>query len=125
MYHAGPVGEGIVRTSDMYALGKSDWGIISVKRANKGAQPEMGQPPAEFVEKRPWAKGNPGQTAVTDTQRSGAALSRLGRVRETATTVSASDPRQEPGAVIPHAGICAGGAGQPAFLPRLARRGRP
>jgi hypothetical protein len=26
--------------------------------------------------------------------------------------------RQEPGAVVPHAGICAGGAGRPAFLPR-------
>ena len=30
------------------------------------------------------------------------------------TSASASDPRQEPGAVVPHAGICAGGAGQPA-----------
>jgi len=28
------------------------------------------------------------------------------------------DPRQEPSAVVPLAGICAGGAGQPAFLPR-------
>jgi hypothetical protein len=28
------------------------------------------------------------------------------------------DPRQEPGAGVPHAGICAGGAGQPASLPR-------
>jgi hypothetical protein len=26
--------------------------------------------------------------------------------------------RQEPGAVVPHAGICAGGAGKPASLPR-------
>jgi len=31
--------------------------------------------------------------------------------------------RQEPGAVIPHAGICAGGAGQPAFLPRPVTMG--
>ena len=30
----------------------------------------------------------------------------------------ASDLRQGPGAVVPHAGICAGGAGQPASLPR-------
>jgi len=28
--------------------------------------------------------------------------------------------RQEPGALVAHAGICAGGAGWPAFLPRLA-----
>jgi hypothetical protein len=27
-------------------------------------------------------------------------------------------PRQEPSALAVHAGICAGGAGQPAFLPR-------
>jgi hypothetical protein len=27
------------------------------------------------------------------------------------SNVSASDLRQEPGAVVPHAGICAGGAG--------------
>jgi hypothetical protein len=27
------------------------------------------------------------------------------------------DPRQEPGALAAHAGICAGGAGRPAFLP--------
>ena len=30
--------------------------------------------------------------------------------------------RQEPGALIAHAGICAGGAGQPAFLPRHTRQ---
>ncbi len=36
----GPVGEGMSRTSDMNALGKSDWGIVSVKRANKGVQPD-------------------------------------------------------------------------------------
>ena len=29
------------------------------------------------------------------------------------------DPRQEPGAVVPLAGICAGGGGQPPSLPRL------
>ena len=28
------------------------------------------------------------------------------------------DPRQEPGALAAHAGICAGRAGRPAFLPR-------
>ena len=29
--------------------------------------------------------------------------------------------RQEPGAVVPHAGICTGGPGQPGSLPRLPR----
>src|SRR4029453_18730641 len=33
-------------------------------------------------------------------------------------TPARHDPRQEPGAVVPHAGICAGGAGSPASLPR-------
>ena len=56
-----------------------------MKRANQGAQPEnSGQPPAEFVEKRPLAKGNPVQTTVTGTQRPEAASSGLDRVREAA-----------------------------------------
>ncbi len=66
------------------------------------------QPPAESVEKRPVAKGNPEQATVLGTQGPAGVLSALGRVRE-AACVSASDPRQEPGAVIPHAGICVGG----------------
>jgi hypothetical protein len=42
------------RNLDMHAPGKSDGGIVSMKRANKGAQPgDTGQPPAEFVERRP------------------------------------------------------------------------
>jgi hypothetical protein len=54
----------------MHATGKSDEGIVSMKRANKGAQPGYtGQPPAEFVEKRPSAKGNSLQATVTGTQR--------------------------------------------------------
>jgi RNA-directed DNA polymerase len=56
-----------------------------MKRTNKGAQPEhIGQPPAEFVEKRPPAKGNLVQTTVTGTQGPEAALSGLDRVREAA-----------------------------------------
>ena len=84
-----------------------------MKRTNKGAQSRQwhDQPPAEFVEKRPPAKGNRVQTTVTGTQGSEAALSGLDRVREAAINVFASDLRQEPSAVVPHAGICAGGAG--------------
>ena len=56
-----------------------------MKRMNKGAQPEhIGQPPAEFVERRPPAKGNHVQTAVTGTQGPEAASSGLDRVREAA-----------------------------------------
>jgi hypothetical protein len=70
IHETGSVGEGLGRTSDMNASGKSDGGIVSMKRANKGAQPRRsGQPPAEFVEKRPPAKGNSVQASVTSTQR--------------------------------------------------------
>jgi len=43
-----------------------------------------GQTPAEFVEKRPKAEGNSGQTTVTGTQGPESALSGLSRVREAA-----------------------------------------
>ena len=70
---------------DMYAPGKSDGGIVSMKRTNKGVQPEIsGQPPAEFVEKRPPAEGNRVQTAATGTQGLEAASIGLSRVREAA-----------------------------------------
>jgi len=41
------------RTSNFYTSGKSDGGIISMKRMNKGEQPNIsGQTLAEFVEQR-------------------------------------------------------------------------
>jgi len=72
------------RTPDMYAPGKSDGGIVSMKRTNKGAQSRQwrDQPPAEFVEKSPPAKGNRVQTAVTGTQGLEATSIGLNRVRE-------------------------------------------
>ncbi len=74
------------RTPDMYASGKSDGGILSMKRTNKGEQSRQrrDQPPAEFVEKRPPAEGNCVQTAVTGTQGLEAASIGLNRVREAA-----------------------------------------
>ena len=70
---------------DMHATGKSDEGIVSVKRANKGIQPnDIGQLPAEFVERRPTAEGNTGQTTVTGRQGLEGASSGLSRVREAA-----------------------------------------
>jgi RNA-directed DNA polymerase len=69
----------------MYANGKSDGVILSMKRANKGTQPnKTGQLPAEFVERRPPAEGNTGQTTVTGTQGPESASSGLSRVREAA-----------------------------------------
>ncbi len=69
-----------------------------MKRTNKGAQPEIsGQPPAEFVEKRPPAEGNRVQAAVTGTQGPEAALIGLNRVREAAK-------RDKPGIRITYQG---------------------
>lgn len=78
----GPVGEG--QALDMYAPGKSDGGIVSMKRTNKGAQSRQrrDQPPAELVEKRPPAEGNCVQTTATGTQGQEAASIGLSRVRE-------------------------------------------
>ena len=71
---------------DMHATGKSDTGIISMKRTNKGAQSfdVRDHPPAECVEKRPVAEGNPEQSTACGTQRSKDVLSALSRVREAA-----------------------------------------
>ena len=57
-----------------------------MKRTNKGAQSRQrrDQPPAEFVEKRPPAKGNRVQTTVTGTQGLESASIGLDRVREAA-----------------------------------------
>ena len=69
----------------MYATGKSDTGIVSMKRTNKGAQPQQyGQPPAESVEKRTVAEGNPEQATACGTQGLKSASSALDRVREAA-----------------------------------------
>ena len=70
---------------DMYAEGKSDGEIGSMKQANKSAQPRrVGHPLAESVERRAPTKGNPGQATVTGTQRPEPAWSGLTRVREAA-----------------------------------------
>jgi RNA-directed DNA polymerase len=75
----------VSRNTDMHATGKSDTGIVSMKRTNKGAQPHFdGRPLAESVEKRPVAKGNPEQATAFGTQSPAGASSALGRVREAA-----------------------------------------
>lgn len=69
----------------MSALGKSDTGIVSMKRMNQDAPPmKVGQPSAESVEKRPVAKGNSGQATASGTQGPSSASSGLDRIREAA-----------------------------------------
>lgn len=73
------------RNPDMNATGKSDTGVVSMKRMNNGAQPDInGQPSAESVEKSPVAKGNPERATTTGTLRPEAVSSALDRVREAA-----------------------------------------
>jgi RNA-directed DNA polymerase len=73
-------GEGNSPTAIMNVSGKSDMGVVPMKRSNKPA-PLVG---AEMVEGRSVTKGNSTQPTVTGTQSPGQALSGLGRVREVA-----------------------------------------
>ncbi len=100
---------------------------------NKGSQPgNSGQRPAESAEQRGLAEGNTREPPTGGTQRPRKVSRGLEGVREE-TRRDLSTPRiyhpwpnvcfrrhylrQEPGAVVPHAGICTGGARQLAFLP--------
>ena len=109
---SGPAREGNSRTPSTYADEKSDEVVVLRKRPNKGRQL-----PAEVVEGRASPKGNSRQAAVVRT------LSRSYHVDPNAGCASSAervktaprqtfDPREEPGALAAHAGICAGGAQQ-------------
>jgi hypothetical protein len=78
------------------------------KRPNKGRQL-----PAEVVEGRASPKGNSRQAAVVRTLSRVATSIRLAAVRRQAAVqtvvLPTFDPREEPGALAAHAGICAGG----------------
>ena len=90
--------------------GKSDRPIVPKKDANKGRARAC---PAEHVEGRGLAKENSGGQLRFWTQGQTDLHHALERIRE-----KRHNPRQEPGAVIPLAGICAGGRPQGRFLPR-------
>ncbi len=108
----------------MNGHGKSDSPVVPGKLANKA---EEG---AEAMEGRGLAKGNLNQRNTHRTQSREIMHSGLERVREavkrdksslSTDPLSRLYPRQEPGALVAHAVICVGGAGQPAFLPRRKR----
>jgi hypothetical protein len=102
----------------MYADEKSDEAIVLWKRSNKGRQL-----PAEVVEGRASPKGKQSSDGRgSDTEPSchvdpigGCAP---GRERVHTVCLPAFDPREEPGALAAHAGICAGGEEQSSSLPR-------
>ena len=105
----------------MYGDGKSDRPIVPQKLTNNGghgeAWPHPVQPLAEPVEGRGWAEGNSRQDAGSRTLRRANPQDSMARIRQAAEASGRHDLRQEPGAVVPHAGICPGGAPQGAFLP--------
>ena len=106
---AGSAREGRSRTPSMYADEKSDEAVIPRKRPNKGRQL-----PAEVVEGRASPEGNSRQAAVVRTLSRDATSIRLAAVRRSACSFKTMcrptfDPREEPGALAAHAGICAGG----------------
>ena len=127
-----PHGEVQERKPMMDGRGKSDSPILPGKSPNKAPQGA-----AEGMEGRGLAKGNLlEQNALRTQGRRMCAPSALERVRQAAkrdrkqaspsprlSSLSFGAPRrhhlrQEPGAVVPHAGICAGGGPQGPFLPR-------
>ena len=117
---AGPAREGKCRTPSVHVNEKSDEAIVPWKRPNKGRQL-----PAEVVEGRASPKGNSRQAAVVRTLSRVATSIRLAAVRRTADGFDPSaptvDPREEPGSLAAHGGICAGGEEQSSSLPRPSR----
>ena len=115
---AGPAREGKSRTPSMHVDEKSDEAVLPRKRPNKGRQLL-----AEVVEGRASPKGNSRQAAVVRTLSRATTSIRLAAVRRSACgfipcVLPTIDPREEPGALAAHAGICAGGAQQWASLVR-------
>ena len=101
-----PGGAGKVddRNPAIHAVEKSDTPIVPRKPPNNG-QPE------EAMEGRGVAKGNAGETLAVRTQSRAPASTGLEGIRADAPCLRVTHPRQEPCAVVPLAGICAGGRG--------------
>jgi hypothetical protein len=102
-------GQGQGRNPMMYDHEKSDGPVVPANHRNKAPQGV-----ADGGEERGPAKGNLRQQNTHRTQCRGRVHSALTRVRRVAelhrwSSGSTSDPRQEPSAVVPLAGICAGG----------------
>jgi hypothetical protein len=98
----------------MSGHGKSDNSIVPRKSSNK-----VRQKAAEQMEGRGLAEGNCLGKTRSGHSAGGTCPVRLsGYVKRRNSLFSRYHPKQEPYEVIPQVRICAGGAGQPAFLPR-------
>jgi hypothetical protein len=110
----------------MNGHGESDRVVVPEKPPNK--EEKAGEVPvdesAEEVEERTLAKENSRQQNTHRTQGRESVRSALARVRRAAeedlsfSAARRHHPRQEPSAVVPLAGICAGGGPKGPFLPR-------
>ena len=89
----------------MNERGKSDSLIVPGKLPNKGCGALR---PAEGVEGRGLAEGNLFQQTRFRTQSRSDLQNALRLIRQ---AIARHYPRQEPSAVVPHAGICPGGTG--------------
>jgi hypothetical protein len=97
--------------------GKSDRPVVPVKSSNNAA----GAPAAaEEMEGRGLAKEKDGRQNRPQTQCCARPVTSVGYPTVWAKAQARHHPRQEPGAVVPLAGIRAGGGGQPPSLPRLS-----
>ena len=105
------IGKARYRKPMMYGPKESDTGIVAEKPANKAVRAA-----AELAEPRPVTNGNSRGQRTDRTQCRGTVYQAAERIRRS------SGPRSLPevGAVCvsAHVRICAGGAGQPASLPR-------
>ena len=99
-----PGGAGKVndRNPAIHVIEKSDTPIVPEKAPNKGK-------PAEAVEGRGVAKGNAEEATACRTQSRERVSKGLEGIREAEDRFRVTHPRQEPCAVVPLAGICAGG----------------
>jgi hypothetical protein len=107
----------------MNESGKSDKPIVPMKSTNGGSRQNFWEfvDQLERVEGRDLAKENEDHSG-----NSTGAVFHVDPAKQTDRTqsrlpiraIGRDDPRQEPGAVVPLAGICAGGGGQAPSLPR-------
>ena len=98
----------------MHGHGKSDRPVVPAKPPNKAALAA-----AEVVEGRGRREGNAASKTRPGHSAGPGASSALDRVRRPGLSPESTfDPSEEPSAVVPHAGICAGGRPKGRSLPR-------
>ena len=106
----------------MNGCGKSYGPIVPKNPANNDVAARLNRcyprdTSAEQAEGRGPAKGNSLRGPEDRTQCRYSLYVALERIRQAAHAFGRYDPRQEPGAVVPHAGICPGGTPQGVSLP--------